>query len=154
MLHQVLDTLQPYEREVEDHEGRAYLMRVRPYRTGDDRIDGTVLQLFDVSEIKRSLERVKHARDYAETIVNTIREPLAVLDERSDDPGREPRVLQSDGTARGRGDGEADRGSRDGPVRHAADPRRCSTSSGRARPSCETRRSRRARRARRPGRWW
>ena len=82
VLLQVLATLQPYEREVEDHEGKSYLMRVRPYRTGDDRIDGTVLQLLDVSEIKRSLERAKNARDYAETIVNTIREPLAVLDDR------------------------------------------------------------------------
>ena len=80
VLHQVLESLQPYEREVEDHEGRCYLVRVRPYRTGDNRIDGTVLQLLDVSEIKRSLERVRHARDYAEAIVNTIREPLAVLD--------------------------------------------------------------------------
>jgi two-component system, chemotaxis family, CheB/CheR fusion protein len=81
VLHHVLDTLQPYEREVEDPEGRSYLMRVRPYRTGDDRIDGAVLQLLDVSDIKRSLERTKYARDYAETIVNTIREPLVVLDE-------------------------------------------------------------------------
>src|ERR1051326_8563789 len=74
-LRRVLDTLQPYEREVEDHEGRSYLMSVRPYRTGDDRIDGTVLHLLDVSEIKRSLERMKHARDYAEAIVNTIHDP-------------------------------------------------------------------------------
>ncbi len=81
ILREVLDTLQPYEREVEDRDGRAYLMRVRPYRTSEDRIDGTVLQLLDVSEIKRSLERVKHARDYAEAIVNTIHEPLAVLDD-------------------------------------------------------------------------
>ncbi len=81
VLRQVLDTLQPYEREVEDSEGRAYLMRIRPYRTSEDRIDGTVLQLLDVSEIKRSLENVKHARDYAEAIVNTIHEPLAVVDD-------------------------------------------------------------------------
>ncbi len=80
ILRQVLDTLQPYEREVEDSEGRAYLMRIRPYRTSEDRIDGTVLQLLDVSEIKRSLENVRHARDYAEAIVNTIHEPLAVVD--------------------------------------------------------------------------
>jgi two-component system CheB/CheR fusion protein len=80
VLHRVLDTLQPYEREVEDHEGRSYLMRVRPYRTSDNRIDGSVLQLLDVSEIKRGLEGVRHARDYAEAIVNTIREPLVVLD--------------------------------------------------------------------------
>ena len=82
VLRGVLDTLQPYEREVEDHEGRSYLMRVRPYRTSDDRIDGTVLQLLDISEIKRSLEKVKYARDYAEAIVNTTHEPLVVLDDR------------------------------------------------------------------------
>jgi two-component system CheB/CheR fusion protein len=82
VLQQVLDTLQPYEREVEDHEGRSYLMRVRPYRTTDNRIDGAVLQLVDVSEIKRSLDQVRQARDYAEAIVNTIREPLVVLDHR------------------------------------------------------------------------
>jgi two-component system CheB/CheR fusion protein len=81
VLRHVLDTLQPYEREVVDHEGRSYLMRVRPYRTSDDRIDGTVLQLVDVTEIKRGLEKVKYARDYAEAIVNTIHEPLVVLDE-------------------------------------------------------------------------
>ncbi len=81
VLREVLDTLQPYEREVEDREGRAYLMRVRPYRTGDDRIDGTVLQLLDVSEIKRSLESVKYARDYAEAIINTIHEPLVILND-------------------------------------------------------------------------
>ena len=82
VLRHVLESLQPYEREVEDSEGRFYLMRVRPYRTGDDRIDGTVLQLLDVSDIKRSAEKVKYARDYAEAIVNTTREPLAVLDEK------------------------------------------------------------------------
>jgi two-component system, chemotaxis family, CheB/CheR fusion protein len=81
VLQHVLDTLQPHEEEVQDQEGRLYLMRVRPYRTSDNRIDGTVLQLLDVSELRRSLEEVKHARDYAEAIVNTVREPLAVLDQ-------------------------------------------------------------------------
>src|SRR5205814_390794 len=61
--------------------GRRYLMRVRPYRTGDNRIDGAVLQLVDVTDLKRSLEEVRYARDYAEAIVNTVREPLVVLDE-------------------------------------------------------------------------
>jgi len=81
ILQQVVDTLQPYEREVQDREGRHYLMRVRPYRTADNRIDGGVLQLLDVSDLKRSLEEVKYARDYAEAIVDTVRAPLVVLDE-------------------------------------------------------------------------
>jgi two-component system CheB/CheR fusion protein len=81
ILQQVIDTLQPYEKEVQDVEGRLYLMRVRPYRTADNRIDGTVLQLLDVSDLKRSLEEARHARDFAEAIVNTVREPLVVLDQ-------------------------------------------------------------------------
>ena len=81
ILHRVLDTLQPHEQEVQDQEGRFYLMRVRPYRTADHRIDGTVLQLLDVSDLKRSMEEVRHARDYAQAIVNTVREPLVVLDQ-------------------------------------------------------------------------
>jgi len=81
ILERVLETLQPCEMEVHDREGRSYLMRVRPYRTTDNRIDGTVLQLLDVTDLNRSLQEVKHARDYAEAIVNTIREPLAVLEQ-------------------------------------------------------------------------
>jgi two-component system CheB/CheR fusion protein len=81
ILQQVVDTLQPYEREVQDQGGRHYLMRIRPYRTADNRIDGGVLQLLDVSDLKRSLEEVRYARDYAEAIVNTVRAPLVVLDQ-------------------------------------------------------------------------
>jgi PAS domain S-box-containing protein len=66
---------------VQDQEGRWYLLRVRPYRTADNRIEGAVLQLLDVGELKRTLEDVRHARDYAQTIVDTVREPLAVLDD-------------------------------------------------------------------------
>ncbi len=81
ILQQVLETLQPYEQEVRDQEDRRYLLRVRPYRTADNRIDGAVLQMLDVSELHRSLQEVKQARDYAEAIVNTVRQPLAVLDD-------------------------------------------------------------------------
>jgi two-component system, chemotaxis family, CheB/CheR fusion protein len=80
IMRQVVDTLQPHEQEVQDQEGRLYLLRVRPYRTADNRIEGAVLQMFDVSELHRSLQEVKQARDYAEAIVNTVGQPLAVLD--------------------------------------------------------------------------
>ena len=81
VLGEVLDTLKVYEQEVQDPEGRDYLMRVRPYRTADNRIDGVVLVLTDVTDLKRGMEEVKRARDYASAIVDTVREPLMVLDE-------------------------------------------------------------------------
>src|SRR5581483_3300416 len=76
ILHDVIESLTPYEQEVQDQEGRWYLMRVRPYRTSDNRIDGVVLQLVDFTDLKRSLEEVKRARDYAQEIVDAVRHPL------------------------------------------------------------------------------
>ncbi len=80
IVRQVVDTLASYEREVRDQEGRWYSLRVRPYRTSDNHIDGAVLQLLDVDELKRTLEQVRRARDYASAIVETVSQPLIVLD--------------------------------------------------------------------------
>ncbi|GAB4211281.1 MAG: hypothetical protein OHK0022_45640 [Roseiflexaceae bacterium] len=49
----VLTTLQSVEHEVRDVDGRAYILRVLPYRADDDRIGGVVLTLFDITERKR-----------------------------------------------------------------------------------------------------
>ncbi len=50
----VLDTLQPQETEIQDDDGRWYSARLSPYRTTDDRIDGVVLTLVDVTEPRRA----------------------------------------------------------------------------------------------------
>src|SRR5262249_16478263 len=41
--------------EVQDREGRWYSLRIRPYRTLDNKIDGAVILLVDIDEIKRGL---------------------------------------------------------------------------------------------------
>jgi two-component system CheB/CheR fusion protein len=56
LCHDVIDGLVPKEREVQDSEGQLYSMWVRPYRTADNRIDGVVLALFDVTERKQAAE--------------------------------------------------------------------------------------------------
>jgi len=45
-----------------------------------EKIDGAVLTWVDIHALKRSLEKVQESRDYAEAIVETVREPLVVLD--------------------------------------------------------------------------
>ncbi|MGH7858871.1 MAG: ATP-binding protein [Candidatus Binatia bacterium] len=70
----MIDTVSVREREVRDHEGRWYSLRVRPYKTLENKIDGAVLVLVDV-------DRLKRAREYAESIVTTMREPFLVLDQ-------------------------------------------------------------------------
>jgi two-component system CheB/CheR fusion protein len=76
----VLDTLQPVEREVETKEGDGYMLRIRPYRTQRNVIEGVVLTFVDITELKHAQREMKAARDYAESIVETVREPLVILD--------------------------------------------------------------------------
>ena len=80
LISRTIDTLNVQEQEVRDLEGRYYAMSVRPYRTSDNRIDGVLIALVDTDAMKRSLEEARRARDYASAIVETVREPLMVLD--------------------------------------------------------------------------
>jgi two-component system CheB/CheR fusion protein len=48
LLREVIETLETRERKVTDKEGRPYSLRVRPYRTSDDKIDGAVITLVDI----------------------------------------------------------------------------------------------------------
>jgi two-component system CheB/CheR fusion protein len=80
LIKEVLDHLVIREREVQDREGRWFSLRIRPYRTSDNKIDGVVLALVDVDLLKHSLEEAQRARDYAQAIIATMREPLIVLD--------------------------------------------------------------------------
>jgi two-component system, chemotaxis family, CheB/CheR fusion protein len=49
----VLDTLIPVEREVASSEERFYLMRIMPYRTLQNVIEGAVITFSDITEVKR-----------------------------------------------------------------------------------------------------
>ncbi len=50
----VFETLRTVEREVRDAGGRWFLMRILPYRTSEDRIDGAVLTFVDISARKET----------------------------------------------------------------------------------------------------
>src|SRR5262249_41112121 len=48
IITEVLDTLKIHEFQVEDLHGKWYLMKIRPYRTVDNKIEGVVIVLLDV----------------------------------------------------------------------------------------------------------
>ena len=48
----VLDTLTACERQVESNDGRWFIMRIMPYRTLDDVIDGVVITFNDITQLK------------------------------------------------------------------------------------------------------
>jgi two-component system CheB/CheR fusion protein len=80
LVTEVIDTVQVKEREVRDRDGRWYALRIHPYRTAENKIDGAVAVLVDIDEAKSAQEKIRKARDYAEAIVETVRDPLLVLD--------------------------------------------------------------------------
>ncbi|MEG5038083.1 MULTISPECIES: chemotaxis protein CheB [unclassified Microcoleus] len=80
MMLEVIDTLQTQEQEVQTLSGYWYNIRIRPYRTTENQIDGVVMVLIDIDSLKRSARTLEAARNYAEAIVETVQTPLVVLD--------------------------------------------------------------------------
>jgi two-component system CheB/CheR fusion protein len=59
----VLDTLAPKEVDVQTKSGAWYTMRIRPYRTLDNVIEGVVITFVDVTEMKKAQEALRQAND-------------------------------------------------------------------------------------------
>ncbi|MFY9823617.1 MAG: chemotaxis protein CheB [Thermoanaerobaculia bacterium] len=76
---EAIETVTVIERQVQDRQGCWYSLRIRPYKTRDNRIDGAVMLLVDVDALKRAAVEVAEARDFADSIIETVREPLLVL---------------------------------------------------------------------------
>jgi two-component system CheB/CheR fusion protein len=83
---QVLNTLVLKEKEVTDKNGNWYLMRILPYRTTENVIDGAVVTFIEITQRKRAqqmelAEQIeRNSRVFAEGIVDTVRESLIILD--------------------------------------------------------------------------
>jgi two-component system, chemotaxis family, CheB/CheR fusion protein len=54
----VLRTLVPIEREVQGEEGGWFLLRMRPYRTVDDRIEGVIFTFVEITRLKAAEEQL------------------------------------------------------------------------------------------------
>jgi two-component system CheB/CheR fusion protein len=81
-----LETLRWSEKEVRSRDGKYYLMRTIPYRSMENVIDGVVITFTEITRLKKQAEEIaklaatEAALGYAEAIVETVREPLVVLD--------------------------------------------------------------------------
>ena len=87
---EVLQSLISRSREIRSAAGTWYLMRTLPYRTVTNTIGGVILTFSDVTAIKQAEVILREAQAYFESIVQTVREPLVILD-------REFRVVSANG---------------------------------------------------------
>lgn len=76
----VLEQLQRIEREAQTVDGRALLVRLAPYRTEEDRIQGVVISLVDITERKHADEAIRASEEKYRTIFETIDEGFCIFE--------------------------------------------------------------------------
>jgi two-component system CheB/CheR fusion protein len=76
---EVLASLTRKEVEVRNENDQWFSLRILPYRTMDNTIDGIVITLTDISDLRRASRELEEAKLLAEGIVQTIHEPFVVL---------------------------------------------------------------------------
>ncbi|WP_426061722.1 PAS domain-containing protein [Hymenobacter sp. B1770] len=81
-VRQVLDRLVSVEANIQTTTGEWYVMRILPYRTLDNYISGAVITFTDITDLKTLEAQLQESTRMAEAVVETVREPLLVLDHR------------------------------------------------------------------------
>ncbi|HKP97629.1 MAG TPA: chemotaxis protein CheB [Fibrobacteria bacterium] len=71
----------PQTHEVRNREGKWQSLRVHPYRTSENRIDGAVIILMDIHALKTYHDKLQETEEYARSILATVRVPLLILRE-------------------------------------------------------------------------
>ncbi|MFC6224529.1 CheR family methyltransferase [Hymenobacter artigasi] len=79
-VRQVLDRLVTVEANIQTTQGEWYVMRILPYRTLDNYISGAVITFTDITALKTLEAQLQESARFAESIAETLREPLLVLD--------------------------------------------------------------------------
>ncbi len=79
---EVLRKLGSKEKEVQTRDGEWRQVRIHPYRTTENVIDGLCLTFVNINRLKSAELTSQQARAAAESIVATVRQPLMVLDEK------------------------------------------------------------------------
>jgi two-component system, chemotaxis family, CheB/CheR fusion protein len=78
-----LESMHMSEEEVQDAEGHWFSLRVRPYQTAHDRVEGAVLVLVDIDSQKRAVEDLRQADkrkdEFLATLAHELRNPLTTL---------------------------------------------------------------------------
>jgi len=70
LANKVVATMTPLETEIRDQKGNWYALRIRPYHSEGDRIEGVLIALVDVNDLKQ----------FSSALVDTIAESILVLD--------------------------------------------------------------------------
>lgn len=74
LVADVMTTLNPVEREVQDSQRRWFMLRILPYRTVDNQIMGTIVALVDIDNLKQTEQSLRQAQGDLETELEAMKQ--------------------------------------------------------------------------------
>ena len=77
LVRETIETTSSHEAEVRDNLGVWYMLRTRPYKTPENKVEGAVITFQDIHSLKSTVEE---SRAYADTLIETAREAVLILD--------------------------------------------------------------------------
>ena len=79
---EVLDSLAPKEVDVQTQAGEWYSMRIRPYRTLDNAIEGIVISFVDISRARKAQEALRESEETNRGILESITDAFLSIDDK------------------------------------------------------------------------
>jgi two-component system, chemotaxis family, CheB/CheR fusion protein len=80
LIGEVIDTMSVKEQDVQDIDGRWHSLRIRPYKTTENRIEGVVMVFIDIDPLKRSQEELRQEHDFVAGVLDTVPALVTVVD--------------------------------------------------------------------------
>jgi len=80
IIGQVSRSFAELQREVRDKEGRWYSLRIQPYRTADNKIEGVLMAFFDIDALKRVNQALGESEAMVRALVETLIRAILVID--------------------------------------------------------------------------
>ncbi|UHD17058.1 chemotaxis protein CheB [Thiocapsa bogorovii] len=70
----VIDQVTPQALDLQDKDGHWYSVRIRPYKSAENRIEGAVIAFVDVDEVKTSEARLRHALEQEQRLAALVKD--------------------------------------------------------------------------------
>ncbi len=80
IIANVINTLESDEIDVQVNNNLWYKMKVRPYKTLENKIDGVILAFIDMNDVNFSARLIEEEKYLAQTIIETVHHPVLLLD--------------------------------------------------------------------------
>jgi two-component system CheB/CheR fusion protein len=79
LVSAVIQAQRPVDQEMQDQSGNWYLLRVRPFHTLENKVDGAVLTWTDINLLKANLAPSRGGPGYLQALISTVTAPLLLL---------------------------------------------------------------------------